>query len=374
MSSKAKRLAGYAAESSRRPITKLLEELEIAARIVELVHETYGPAVLRQAWDEFRCVGSENSGEALFEFSCESPFLAVFASWLAHTWTPAMVSDRSKQATFPDGVPTRIFLTEHPELEAPLARYLNACIETPFSFFEVLSCKVGRCFVCRDLICQTRHSLVDGAASALLHPHQVLYARVVEVDKELVIDAAAPWPMPKDLKPAILALQTVILEKSSSAVAPAQARRSLLGREMDLRSFYWGFVEQAVKENSLRQPVQYACSPHKAAERQLRTFASRNTAVDKKAENDRLLANPKMRQQIVSIFTYLYENWVDERLAVLGNKTALEAIATPEGKLKVAALLAEIESDYSLLPFSLEPQVLRRMREQLGILPTESLH
>lgn len=367
---KAKRFGG--GESTRRGIRKLLEEQDATARIVQLVHETYGPDALPQAWDEFRCLSSENSGEAPFEFNAESPFLELFTSWLAHTWTPAKLSDRSKEAGNADSAPTEIFLAQHPELEAQLARYLKACIETPFSFFEVLNCKPGRGFTCCDLICQTRHSVLEGATSTLLRAHQVLYARIVEVDSELVIDAAAPWPIPKDLKPAILALRTVILENPSSGVAPM--RQLLLAREMDLRSFYWGFAEQAFNENSLQPPLQYNYSPHKAAERLLIMLVSGKTAAENKAENDRVLAIPEVRQQVVSIFTDLYENWVDERLAVLGNKTALEAIATPEGKLKVAALLAEIESDFLLLPFSLEPQIFRRMRERLGIFPTESLH
>jgi hypothetical protein len=90
--------------------------------------------------------------------------------------------------------------------------------------------------------------------------------------------------------------------------------------------------------------------------------------------NERLLNIPEERRRIVSVLTSLYENWVHEKLAVLGDKTALEAVETPGGRLRVQALLDEIESDFERLSVALDPQVVRRMRERLGLLPKGDLH
>lgn len=65
---------------------------------------------------------------------------------------------------------------------------------------------------------------------------------------------------------------------------------------------------------------------------------------------------------------------MNEKLPLLGNKTALEAVATPEGRLKVQALMDEIETDFSLLPFPLDPKVFRRVRERLGLPSSSGLH
>lgn len=164
------------------------------------------------------------------------------------------------------------------------------------------------------------------------------------------------------------------MEHPSSKAGAAQARRCLVAHELDLRNFYWGFIEEALEEGSLRPQVRYTCNPHQAAERLLRMLAPRKAAAQRKSENELLCAVPDVRQQVASIFTDLYENWVNEKLPLLGNKTALEAVATPEGRVKVQALMDEIETDFSLLPFSLDPQVFRRVRERLGLPPGDGLH
>lgn len=362
------------AESAAQRIRVLLEEQNVTARLMQFVHDTYGPGALAEAWEKFRCSDGGIEGETLLEFTADSPFLEQFTSWLAHTWTPATLSAKPKGPTFPDSAPTRMFLAQHPDINPLLARYLGACVATPFSFFGVLQCEVGRRFTCRDLICGTRHVVIDGTVPALLRPHQVLYARIVELDGVPIVDAYAPWALPEHMKPAILALRAVILEHPSGGVQAARARQSLVARELEVRTFYWGFIEEALKEDSLRAQVSYNYALRKAAKRLLTTLAPARTGAAIMAENERLLAVPEIRQEIVSKFTYLYEGWVDERLAFFGNKTALEVVATPEGRVKVESLMKEIEAVFSLLPFSLDPQVFRRVRERLGLISPKSLN
>jgi hypothetical protein len=373
-STEAQPLAGSIPESITQRVRTLLEEQDIAARLIQFVHDAYGPCALDEAWEEFRCSDCEIEGEVLLKFTADSPFLEQFTSWLVHTWTPAKLPAKPKGLTSPDSVPTRIFLALHPDMDPLLARYLGASVATPFSFFEVLQCEMSRRFACRDLICGTQHVVIDGAAATLLRAHQILYARIVEIEGASVIDANAPWALPEDMKPAILALGDVIMESHSGSIEPAHARHSLLVHESDLRMFYWGFIEQALKEDSLRPQVRYNRSPHRAAERLSKMLAPKRTATEKRAEDERLLAVPEIRQEIVSRFTFLYETWVEERLVFFGNKTALEAVATPEGRMKVEALMEEIETVFSLLPFALDQTVFRRVRERLGFSFTKRLN
>ena len=372
-SAKTKRSIGYSAEAVGQRIRRLLEEQEVTARIVQLVHNIYGPGALAQAWDEFRSWDSEKAIVTPLEFTAESPLLEHFTSWLAHTWTPAQVPAKQNEPVLPKQVPAQTFLAQHPGLDPLIARYLNACFDTPFSFYEILTSDVGRKFACRDLICGSRYVVLDRAASMVLRAHQILYARIVEVDSVPVIDAPAPWSLPKQAKPAILALREVLLDQAYAGMGPTNTlQQRLLAHESDLRMIYWGFVEQAIKKDRLLSQVSYTHNPLRAAGR-LRMPIPRKVAAEKKSENERLLGIPEVRLQVVRIFTDLYENWVYEKLPVFGNRTALEAVATPEGQLRVAAALAQLERDLSLLPFPLDPQIYRRMRERLGIPPTEGL-
>lgn len=272
---KAKPSDGHASGSAGRRVWKLLNDQEVTGRIVRLVYDTYGLDGLSEAWDEYRCLDSENDRVAPLEFTAESPFFEHFTSWLAHSWKPGMLSEKLKGCASPDEVPTKTFLAQHPDLDPLLAEYLHACIETPFRFYEVLRRDVGRRLTCRDLISGKRHAVFDSAGSKLLRPHHILYARMVEVAGALLIDAIAPWPLPRVLHPAILALGELIMDHPPGGAEPAYARLCLLSHELDLRSFYWGSIEELLKKHSVPPQLRYTSELHKAAERFLRTVALR---------------------------------------------------------------------------------------------------
>lgn len=103
--------------------------------------------------------------------------------------------------------------------------------------------------------------------STRVRAYQILYARIVEVGGVAVLDGAAPWPLPAELKAAILALRQEMLEQPFSGAVPAHARQRLLAHELELRSFYWGFIEQAFKEASLRPEVFTRYRPARRAPR-----------------------------------------------------------------------------------------------------------
>lgn len=232
----------------------LLDEEDVIARIVRLVYETYGLGALPQAWDEFRCFDTENDKGTLLEFSSECPFMEQFMSWLTHTWTPECLWEIPRKITVFDQVPAQTFLALNPDLDPLLGKYLNACVASPFSFFEISSSEFGRGFTCCDLICGGQELVVESTASTLLHASQVLYARIVQVDGVAILDAAAPWPLPEDVKPAILALRDAIVRHPSS-ISPAHARQRLSAHELDVRSYYWGLMEQSLWDDSSRQPA-----------------------------------------------------------------------------------------------------------------------
>ncbi len=157
---------GGPAESTEWRIRSLLLAGEVTPLIVRLVGDTYGGGGLTEAWDEFRCCDTENDGGTPFEFTTESPFFEYFISWLAHNWTPTMMSGRPKEVTYSEQVPAQTFLDFHPELDPLLVKYIKACIDTPFSFFEVLSSELGHRLICRDLLSGGRQLVLESGVSA----------------------------------------------------------------------------------------------------------------------------------------------------------------------------------------------------------------
>src|SRR5690606_34897115 len=100
-------------------------------RLLNFADDVYGEIAVHEAWEEF-LLGPEDDEEA--EFDPMSPFLPVFMPWFFHHWTPDIeteVADRSLDGQSP----TAEFLRRRGErLEPMLRRYLEACLEAPFSF------------------------------------------------------------------------------------------------------------------------------------------------------------------------------------------------------------------------------------------------
>lgn len=275
-----KRSIKRASEASGQRLRKFLEEQQVTARIVQFVYDRYGPGTLTEAWDEFCCSDPSSDIVTPLKDTGKSPSLKHFTSWLVYTWRPGKVCEGLTGAAGLDRVSAQTFLAERPGLDSLLAKYLGACIETPFSFFEIVNSEVGRKLACRDLISGIRHVVFDDAAAMLLCAHQVVYARIVVVKGTPIIDAVAPWSLPEDATDAILSLRKMILEGLSGPVERQCAWEQLPEHELDVRNFYWGFVKVAIKDGSLLRKVKDTRSIHKAAERLLITLLPRRTAAE----------------------------------------------------------------------------------------------
>jgi antitoxin Xre/MbcA/ParS-like protein len=58
---------------------------------------------------------------------------------------------------------------------------------------------------------------------------------------------------------------------------------------------------------------------------------------------------------------------VHERIPALGNRTPLQAVKTAAGREAVQALVAQIERDSARMRPPMDPQIIRRLRERLGL-------
>lgn len=64
-----------------------------------------------------------------------------------------------------------------------------------------------------------------------------------------------------------------------------------------------------------------------------------------------------------------YDEWVNEPIPALGNRTPLQAIKTKAGREAVEALVTQIERDAGKMRPPLEPEIVRRLRSRLGLAP-----
>ncbi len=76
---------------------------------------------------------------------------------------------------------------------------------------------------------------------------------------------------------------------------------------------------------------------------------------------------PEVKAKLRELMAKHYEQWVNDKLPALGNRTPLEAARDPAGREAVEALVLQIERDGSRMNPPLDPEIVRRLRERLQL-------
>lgn len=86
-----------------------------------------------------------------------------------------------------------------------------------------------------------------------------------------------------------------------------------------------------------------------------------------RAEQEALNALPEVREQTTRMLREHYERWVREKIPLLGGKTPLQAMKTPDGREMVEALVLQIERDSQKTKPPLDPSIIQELRVRLGL-------
>ena len=172
-----------------------------AIGIVRLIGESYSAETVQQAWVEFTA-GAGNV------FNGDDPHTELFFSWLFHKWSPS----REKGNTLDDcslyGVPpTRAYLNRSAARMNPLLRrYLETCLATSPSFYEVFNCKPYVGFQARDVVTGCEWEVTEHLASTSLCDGEIMFAHLVPIEGTTLLDAISPHSFPPELKRRLLQL------------------------------------------------------------------------------------------------------------------------------------------------------------------------
>jgi hypothetical protein len=85
------------------------------------------------------------------------------------------------------------------------------------------------------------------------------------------------------------------------------------------------------------------------------------------AEDEGAAASPEVRAFMRDYLRRHYEEWVHERIPALGNRTPLQAVKTKSGREAVEALVRQLERDAGKMRPPMEPEILKRLRNRLGL-------
>jgi len=218
-------------ETLRRRVRALTENL--TEELLRFAANHLGRELFAEAWAEFSA--EEDAG-----FDAQSPHMPVFMPWFFHQWSPDPEStDFPELAARAATVSGEFLARRRRQLDPLLARYLEACKVTAFSFHEVVQADPGRGFLLRDLILERERFVSEHSGSQDRRSGDILFAQVVDLDGLSVLDGSGQIVIEPGDKPAIIDLRKAMR-------AQTELKDTALLREWDfeLIGLYLDFAER----------------------------------------------------------------------------------------------------------------------------------
>jgi len=175
-------------------------------KLLSFIAESHGPGAIEEAWEEFTLWDD-------VPFDPESPQVTLFYPWLFHVWRPDPVDTGVEARCLHSIPPTQAYLIARGKgMDQPLYRYLSACLDSPFGFFEIISADPGHGMQMREILTETTCEVLERSASGSLTPGDIVYGMVVECDGISMLEASAPVALPIGVKVVIVDQREQLLE------------------------------------------------------------------------------------------------------------------------------------------------------------------
>jgi hypothetical protein len=160
--------------------------------MLRFVSHVFGPDVIDEAWGEFTLWETDEP-----HFDRDTPHMEVFLPWFFHSWKPDPLETSIEDPSLHDRSPTSVLLARRSgRLDPVLRRYLAACVDSPFSFHEVLRCDPGRGLRTRNLFTGEEHEVLERSASRTLEAGDTLFGQLVSAEGITVVEACGRYPIP----------------------------------------------------------------------------------------------------------------------------------------------------------------------------------
>jgi hypothetical protein len=180
-----------------------------APKLLRFIEESHGRGAIPEAWEEFTLWSGE-------PFDPASPQMALFYPWLFHAWKPLTTETTVAARCLHLIPPSQAYLIARGKgMDPYLYRYLSACLDSPFGFFEIISVNPGHGTEMREIFTETTYTVLERSASGSLRTGDILYGMVVECDGIVMLEANAPLVIPLRMKPLIMEERELLLENEA---------------------------------------------------------------------------------------------------------------------------------------------------------------
>lgn len=162
---------------------------EHQADMLRFVANTYGCVAIEEAWRYFVA-----DGEAAFDR--ESRHLQLFMPWFYHRWSPDAEETRVRDAALHGVIPTAEYLRRKKRLDPLLREYLESCLASPFSAFDILRADPGRGLRMQDLFTGAEHEVTERSASLTMRAGDLVFGQVAQAGGVTLLEAAQGFAIP----------------------------------------------------------------------------------------------------------------------------------------------------------------------------------
>lgn len=173
----------------------------LISKILSHTTKVYGEVAIHEAWDEFH----------LWEgipFDPNSPELQTFMPWFFYDWTPDSEGTEVNSDTLLNVAPAQAFLEAKARSLDPLERtYIEACLRSPFSFFEIIECYPGSGFKLKDIFTGEILDVVEKRGSENARIGDMLFGKPATVNNVTTLEACSPFLVPPVRKAPLIELR-----------------------------------------------------------------------------------------------------------------------------------------------------------------------
>jgi hypothetical protein len=220
-------------ELVRRRLRRLKDDGKLTAQLLRFIQDVYGPQAIDEAWDEFTLWEDEL-------FDPDSTYMPLFMPWLFSQWAPDPQGTTVEDATLHDVPPARAFLQRKGGGLDPLLReYLESCLDSPLSFYEIAHCEPGRSMRLRDVLTGEEHEVLERSASQTLQAGDLLFGQVAGAQGVNLLEACGPLIIPPIHKVQVIDLRQQM--EQAPRVEPRQRAREYAA---ELRNLYLDLADE----------------------------------------------------------------------------------------------------------------------------------
>ncbi|MHB8840016.1 MAG: SEC-C metal-binding domain-containing protein, partial [Gemmatimonadaceae bacterium] len=447
-------------ELAWRRLRRVLDEHR--STLFRFAQRAYGASVLDEASRAF-------AGDAESAFDLDDARATLCVPWIFHFWSPSASRTAVTDASLHGVPPTAAFLARTRHVDALFKEFLQSCLDSALSVFEIGEVRPQRGFMLRDLMIGDTHEVSERSGTETMQRGDLIVGQLATAGGVTILEASQSFIIPPIWKLEVLAWRERIFPRGEPVTtARLRARHEdvvALYREIERRIFNPGMpelrntdgdvisprtvvfdvssaqeafdalrhlaraddgaalqreaeydgdgalknvrfpwfkegpghaagmdntvlgwlsvrsgrltveVNSEAREARIRNIVaealgdraRYRMSEVVSVEPEMARQATRGDQARASAEAVALAAMPEVKRAVDAMLRKHYESWVNERLPALGGRTPLEAVADADGREAVAALVAQIERDGGRMRPPLDPAIVRKMRERLGL-------